>query len=84
MRKHGWWMASIATLATPWMGPHIDRYIPIGRVLFRGGMEGAGSGFWTIAGVTLCLTYGVWLVLLGAIWSLIQHLKMVRQTRSGR
>ncbi len=34
MQTHRWWLAIVATLPTPWIGPHIDQYVPVGWVLF--------------------------------------------------
>jgi len=39
MQTHRWWLAVVATLLTPWIGPHIDQYVPVGWVLFRARAE---------------------------------------------
>ena len=32
MQSHRWWLAIVATLLTPWIGPHIDKYVPVGSL----------------------------------------------------
>lgn len=63
MQAHRWWLAIVATLLTPWIGPHIDQYVPVGWVLFQAGAQDADRGFWGIAAVALGVLYLVWLVL---------------------
>lgn len=53
IRTHRWWVAIAATLLTPWIGPHVDQYVPVGQVLFHAGTENADRGFWVIAAVVL-------------------------------
>lgn len=67
MQTHRWWLAIVATLLTPWIGPHIDQYVPVGRVLFRAGTEDADDGFWVIAAVALAVIYLAWLVLFSGL-----------------
>jgi len=67
MQTHRWWLAIVATLLTPWIGPHIDQYVPVGWVLFRAGAEDADRGFWVIAAVALGVIYLVWLVLFSGL-----------------
>ena len=67
MKIHRWWLALVAALLTPWIGPHIDRYVPIGWVLLQAREETPDLGFWVIAGVLLCLAYVAWVVFLSVI-----------------
>ncbi|ACM20091.1 hypothetical protein Geob_1733 [Geotalea daltonii FRC-32] len=67
MSIHRWWLALVAALLTPWVGPHMDRYLPVGWVLIKASTETADAGFWVIAGVLLGLGYGVWLLILSGI-----------------
>ena len=64
MKIHRWWLALVAALWTPWIGPHIDRFVPLGWVLFRAAAEETDLGFWVTAGVLLSIAYVLWLVLL--------------------
>lgn len=57
-----WWLAIVATSLAPWIGPHIDRYVPVGQVLFHAGAENAGHGFQVIAAVALGGIYLAWFV----------------------
>jgi hypothetical protein len=43
MKIHRWWLALVSALLTPWLGPHIDRYVPIGWVLLRAGDENGSA-----------------------------------------
>ena len=67
MQTHRWWLAIIATLLTPWIGPHIDQYVPVGWVMFQAGTEDADSGFWVIAAAALGVIYLAWLVLFSGL-----------------
>lgn len=67
MQTYRWWLAIVATLLTPWIGPHIDRYVPVGWVLFQAGIEDTDSGFWLIAVETLGVIYLAWLVLVSGL-----------------
>ncbi len=67
MQPHRWWLAIVATLLIPWIGPHIDQYVPVDRVLFRAGTEDAGRDFWVIAAVALAVIYLAWLVLFSGL-----------------
>jgi hypothetical protein len=63
MQIHRWWLAMVATFLTPWIGPHIDQYLPLGWVLLRSGGEDADRGFWVIAALGMGGIYLAWLVL---------------------
>ena len=68
---HRWWLAFVAALLTPWIGPHSDRYTPVGWILTRAFAEAPEAGFWVIAGGFLVLGYLAWLMLLtGFTWLL--------------
>lgn len=67
IRTHRWWVAIVATLLTPWIGPHVDRFVPVGQVLFHAGAENADRGFWVIAAVALGVIYLAWLVLFSGL-----------------
>lgn len=73
MSPHRWWLALIAALLTPWIGPHIDRYVPAGWVLIQASAEAPDPGFWVIGAVLLALYYVAWLVLLSAFTWLLQR-----------
>jgi hypothetical protein len=71
MSIHRWWLALIAALLTPWVGPHTDRYLPVGWVLSRAYVEAPDAAFWVIGGVLLALCYVAWVALLsGFAWVL--------------
>lgn len=80
MKLHRWWLALVAVLLTPWIGPHIDRYVPIGWVLLQASAETPDLGFWIIAGVLLCIAYVVWFALLSGLAAWFVH----RRRDSGR
>lgn len=66
---HRWWLALVATLLTPWIGPHIDGYLPLGMVLLRAAQEAPDAGFWVLAAILLAVDYALWFALLsGLIW----------------
>jgi len=68
---HRWWIALIAALLTPWVGPHLDRYVPVGWILIRAFAEAPDAGFWVLAGGLLALAYVAWVALLtGFAWLL--------------
>jgi hypothetical protein len=67
MQTYRWWLAIIAALLTPWIGPHIDQYVPVGWVLFRAGTEDTDRGFWVIAAVALGVIFLAWLVLFSGL-----------------
>jgi hypothetical protein len=67
LRVHRWWLALAAALLTPWIGPHLDSYIPIGQVLLRARHESANAGFWVIAVVLVMVAYGAWFALLSVV-----------------
>jgi uncharacterized membrane protein len=64
MRFRSWLLAIVATALTPWMGPHVDQYVPVGWVLLRGGTEDADRGFWVIAPAVVSVVFLIWFVLL--------------------
>ena len=67
MQAHRWWLAIIATLPTPWIGPHIDQYVSGGWVMFQAGTEDADRGFWVIAAAVLGVIYLAWPVLFSGL-----------------
>lgn len=67
MQIHRWWLAIVATVLTPWIGPHIDQYVPVGWVLFLAGAEDADRGFWGLAVVGLGVIFLAWLVLFSGL-----------------
>lgn len=67
MWTHRWWLAAVASLLTPWPGPHIDRYLPVGWLLLQATDESADAGFWLLAAAVLAIAYAVWLLLLSAL-----------------
>lgn len=83
MSLHRWWLALIAALLTPWIGPHIDRYLPVGWVVIRATTEAPDIGFWVIAGVLLALGYVAWLLLLTAFAALLSHRRRERKSTNG-
>ena len=63
LRTHRWWLAAVAALFTPWIGPHISEYLPIGFLLILGVTTGLGSdrpdgAFWMIACGLVVVSYG--------------------------
>ena len=83
MRTHRWWLAVVATLLTPWIGPHIDQYVPVGWVLFQADTEDADSGFWVIAAVALGVIYLAWLVLFYGLAAWLARRQPDRDSSSG-
>lgn len=81
MQIHRWWLAIIATLLTPWMGPHIDQYVPVGQVLLRAGTEDADRGFWIIAVSALGVIYLTWLALFSGLAAWLAHRRRDRDRR---
>lgn len=67
IRTHRWWVAVAATFLTPWIGPHVDRFVPIGQVLFHAGAENTDRAFWVIAAVALGVIYLAWLGLFSGL-----------------
>jgi hypothetical protein len=72
LRTHRWWLAAIAALFTPFIGPHISDYLPIGFLLILGLATGLGSerpdaAFWIIAVGLLVVSYGIWLLVFTVI-----------------
>ncbi len=66
MKRHRWWLAMLGALSTPWIGPHLDGYLPVGWLLLKAVPERPDAGFWLLAGVLLLAAYGLWLALLSA------------------
>lgn len=64
MKTHRWWLALVAALLTPWVGPHMDGYVALGWVLLRAGSESPDAGFWVVAGLLLAVAYLGWLGLI--------------------
>jgi len=72
LRTHRRWLAAIAALFTPFGGPHISDYLPIGFLLILRLATGLGSerpdvGFWLIAGGLFVVSYGGWLLVFSVI-----------------
>jgi hypothetical protein len=67
LARHRWWLALPAALLTPWIGPHIDRYLPLGGLLLEARKGGTDLGFWILAAGLLVIAYLVWLLILSAI-----------------
>lgn len=83
MQTHRWWLAVIATLLTPWIGPHLDQYVPVARVLFRAVAENADRGFWAISAVALAVIYLVWLVIFSGFAALLARCQRDHGDSSG-
>lgn len=83
MSIHRWWLALVAALLTPWIGPHIDRYVPVGWLLLQAGADTTDAGFWIIAGLLLALGYGVWLLLLSGVAALLSPRPRERESSNG-
>ena len=83
MQTRRWWLAIIAALLTPWIGPHIDQYVPVGWVLFRAGAEDADCGFWVIAAVALGVIYLAWLALFSALAAWLARRRRNHDSSSG-
>lgn len=83
MQSHRWWLASVVTLLTPWIGPHIDQYVPVGWVLFQAGAEEVERSFWIIAAVVLGVIYTVWLVLFSALFAWLARRRRAQGNPSG-
>ena len=62
-----WWIAAILTLLSPWPGPHVDGYLPLGWVLVRAAQDLPDAFFWALASGLLLVVYGLWLAILGAV-----------------
>ena len=83
MQTHRWWLAMAATLLTPWIGPHIERYVPVGQVMFHAGTEDADRGFWVIAAVALGVIYLAWLILFSGLVAWLARRRRDRGSSSG-
>ncbi len=83
MQPHRWRLAIVATLLIPWIGPHIDQYVPVGRVLFRAGTEDAGRDFWVIAAVALGVISLAWLGLFSGLAARLARRRRDRGKSSG-
>lgn len=83
MQTYRWWLAIVATLLTPWIGPHIDQYVPVAQVLLHAGAENADHGFWVVAAVALGAIYLAWLVLFSGLAALLARYRRDRGSSSG-
>jgi hypothetical protein len=59
-------LALVATLLTPWLGPHVDQYVPMGWVLIKAPGNAPGS-FWVLAVAACGVVYLVWLGVFTAV-----------------
>jgi hypothetical protein len=73
MRAHRWWLAGVAALLMPWIGPHTDLYLPVGWLLIKASAEAPDIGFWVIAVVLLGVAYLVWLAIFTGIGAWQAH-----------
>ena len=64
LSRDRWWLAAVLTLLSPWVGPHVDGYLPLGWVLVHATREQPDAFFWVLAGGVLLVVYGVWVALL--------------------
>ena len=80
VKVHKWWLALVGVLLTPWVGAHMDSYLPVGWVLIQAAAEGPDVGFWIMAGVFLILGYLLWLLLLSVFAFLLSHRRRDRQS----
>jgi ABC-type Fe3+ transport system permease subunit len=80
---HRWWLALVAALLTPWIGPHLDRYVPVGWVLIQARAEAPDAGFWIIASVLLVLGYTAWALLLSAFAAWLSRTRRRREDFNG-
>jgi hypothetical protein len=64
MAFHRWWLALIGLLLTPWIGPHVDRYLPLGWLLVQAADGSADAAFWVVASILAAAGYGVWFLVL--------------------
>ena len=66
----------LLALCFPWLGPHIDSYIPLGYLIVQYGFFGADLGFYVMFSV-LFLIYSLvsWLLLMivKRVWDSIKH-----------
>lgn len=83
MQTHRWWLAIVATLLTPWIGPHVDRYVPVGWVLLRVGAEDADRGFWALAVAGLGVVFLAWLVLFSGLAAWLARRRRDHRSSSG-
>jgi hypothetical protein len=67
LRFHRWWLSLAGALLTPWIGPHVDRYLPLGKLLFQARGESADAGFWILAAGLVAVAYGFWFGLLSVV-----------------
>ena len=75
MRTHRWWLALVAALLTPWIGPHVGSYIPLGWILVKASDNSPEIAFWIIAAVLLSVAYLVWLGILTGVAALLARRK---------
>ena len=85
LRTHRWWLAAVAALFTPWIGPHISEYLPIGFLLILGVTTGLGSdrpdgAFWMIACGLVVVSYGVWFL----VFILIDRIRATARASASR
>lgn len=64
LRRDRWWLALVAAMVTPWIGPHIDRYVPVGLALFVARESTPDAGFWVIAALLIGAAYLAWFAVL--------------------
>ena len=59
-----WWLAAILTLLSPWLGPHVDDYLPLGYIVWHAIGAGPDAFFWVLAAGVLLVVYGLWVAIL--------------------
>ena len=64
LSKDRWWLAAVLTLLSPWIGPHVDQYLPLGYILWHALGESPDAFFWVLAGAVLLVVYLLWIALL--------------------
>lgn len=74
-------LAIAIALLLPFPGPHVDRYLPIGAVLFRRDALGADAGFFVLTGIMLAVYTGI---AFGVLWWLTRLLMDHRRPGGGR
>lgn len=60
LRFPRWTLALVATSLTPWLGPHVDQYLPVAWVLIRASRNASGA-FWMLAAAAGGIVYLMWL-----------------------
>ena len=66
MRRDRWWLAAVLTLLSPWLGPHVDGYMPLGWIVVYAFGQHPDAFFWVLAAGVFLLVYGVWVAILSA------------------